>query len=73
MNDPARATGKLEQRIYDAERNLFAAVGADVDESILNLARTGLRLRVLSHRHGPAVVLLHGVSESAAIWAPLLT
>jgi len=28
---------------------------------------------VLSHGRGPAVVLLHGVSESAAIWAPLFT
>ena len=28
---------------------------------------------MLSHGRGPAVVLLHGVSESAAIWAPLFT
>src|SRR3984957_6793632 len=73
MNDQTRATGKLEQRIHDAERELFAATGADVSESVLELAQTGLRVRVLSHGHGPAVVLLHGVSESAAIWAPLLT
>ena len=26
---------------------------------------------MLSHGHGPAVVLLHGVTENAAIWAPL--
>jgi pimeloyl-ACP methyl ester carboxylesterase len=73
MNDQTRATGKLEQRIHDAERELFAATGADVSESVLELAQTGLRVRVLSHGHGPPVVLLHGVSESAAIWAPLLT
>jgi pimeloyl-ACP methyl ester carboxylesterase len=73
MNDQTRTTGKLEQRIHDAERELFAATGADVSESVLELAQTGLRVRVLSHGHGPAVVLLHGVSESAAIWAPLLT
>ena len=65
------ATGNLEQRIRDAERNLFAAVGADVDEFFLTLPRTGRQVRVLSHGHGPAVVLLHGVTESAAIWAPL--
>jgi pimeloyl-ACP methyl ester carboxylesterase len=71
MNYRARATSKLERRIHDAEKNLFAAVGADVDEFFLELPRTGLRVRVLSHGRGPAVVLLHGVSESAAIWAPL--
>lgn len=71
MNHQARAIGNLERRIRDAEGNLFAAVGADVDESVLELEQTALRARVLSHGRGPAVVLLHGVSESAAIWAPL--
>jgi len=71
MNHQAPATGKLERRIHDAERDLFAAVGADVEEFFLELAQTGLRVRVLSHGRGPAVVLLHGVSESAAVWAPL--
>jgi pimeloyl-ACP methyl ester carboxylesterase len=73
MNQQARATGNLERRIHDAESNLFAAVGADVEEFFLELARTGLRVRVLSHGRGPAVVLLHGASENAAIWAPLFT
>jgi 2-hydroxy-6-oxonona-2,4-dienedioate hydrolase len=73
MNHQARATGNLERRIRDAESNLFAAVGADVDEFFVELARAGLRVRVLSHGDGPAVVLLHGVTESAAIWAPLFT
>ena len=71
MNHQARPTGNLERRIHDAERDLFAAVGAEVEEFFLDLARTGLRVRVLSHGRGPAVVLLHGASESAAIWAPL--
>jgi pimeloyl-ACP methyl ester carboxylesterase len=71
MSQQARATGNLERRIRDAESSLFAATGADVDEFFLELARTGLRVRVLSHGSGPAVLLLHGVSESAAIWAPL--
>ena len=47
MNYQARATGNLERRIRDAERNLFAAVGADVEEFFLDLAQTGLRVRVL--------------------------
>jgi pimeloyl-ACP methyl ester carboxylesterase len=71
MNHQTRPSGNLERRIHDAERDLFAAVGAEVEEFFLDLARTGLRVRVLSHGRGPAVVLLHGVSESAAIWAPL--
>jgi pimeloyl-ACP methyl ester carboxylesterase len=71
MNHQTRPSGNLERRIHDAERDLFAAVSADVEEFFLDLTRTGLRVRVLSHGRGPAVVLLHGVSESAAIWAPL--
>jgi hypothetical protein len=53
MNHQARATGNLERRIHNAERSLFAAVGADVEEFFLDLAPTGLRVRVLSHGHGP--------------------
>lgn len=71
MNDQARPAGNLQRRIHNAEQNLFAAVGADVEEFSVELAQTGLRVRVLSHGRGPAVVLLHGISESAAIWAPL--
>jgi pimeloyl-ACP methyl ester carboxylesterase len=73
MNHRTGAIANLERRIHDAEGSLFADVGADVDEFFLDLAQTGLRVRVLSHGRGPAVVLLHGVSESAAIWAPLFT
>jgi pimeloyl-ACP methyl ester carboxylesterase len=73
MNRPTRATGNLERRIRDAEGKLFAAIGADVEQFFLDLARTGLRVRVLSHGRGPAIVLLHGASESASIWAPLFT
>ena len=71
MNHHTRPSGNLERRIHDAERELFAAVGAEVEEFFLDLTQTGLRVRVLSHGRGPEVVLLHGVSESAAIWAPL--
>jgi pimeloyl-ACP methyl ester carboxylesterase len=72
MSDQARGPGKLERRIRAAERELFAAAGVDFGESFIDLAQTGLRLRVLSHGSGPAVVLLHGVSESAAIWSSLV-
>jgi pimeloyl-ACP methyl ester carboxylesterase len=61
----------LEQRIHRAESDLFATVGAEVDESFLDLATTGLRVRLLSRGSGPPLVLLHGVSLSAAAWAPM--
>ena len=63
----------LERRIRKAEADLFDSVGAEVDESFLGLARTGARIRLLSHGSGPPLVLLHGVSLSAAAWAPLFT
>jgi pimeloyl-ACP methyl ester carboxylesterase len=44
----------------------------EVDQLFLALNRTGLRVRVLSHGSGPPLVLLHGVSLSAASWAPLV-
>ena len=66
-----RARGGLERRIRDAETHLFDAVGADVDQFFVDLARTRLRVRVIAHGRGPTVLLLHGVSESAAVWAPL--
>ena len=62
---------KLEQRIRGAEAELFAAVGAEPEESFHELAATGLRVRVLSHGSGAPVLLLHGVSLGAAAWAPL--
>ena len=61
----------LGERIHRAEADLFHAVGAEVEESFLDLANTGLRVRLLAHGSGPPVVLLHGVSLSAAAWAPL--
>src|SRR5437763_16767478 len=61
----------LDERIQAAEADLFHAVGAEVDESFLDLATTGVRVRLLAAGSGSPVVLLHGVSLSAAAWAPL--
>jgi pimeloyl-ACP methyl ester carboxylesterase len=61
----------LEQRIQRAEADLFATLGAEVDEFVLPLGQTGRRVRVLAHGSGPPLVLLHGVSLSAAAWAPV--
>jgi pimeloyl-ACP methyl ester carboxylesterase len=63
----------LEHRIRHAEAGLFETFGAEVDESFLDLAHTGGRVRLLAHGSGPPLVLLHGVSLSAAAWAPLFT
>jgi pimeloyl-ACP methyl ester carboxylesterase len=63
----------LERRIREAENGLFDAVGAEVEQVFLDLPQTGLRVRVLSHGSGPPLLLLHGVSLSAAAWAPLFT
>lgn len=63
----------IELRIRQAESELFASIGARVDESFIELRQVQARVRVLAHGRGPAVVLLHGVSLSAAVWAPLFT
>lgn len=71
MNGQRVPARNLEARIRNAEQALFAAVGAEADESFLELAQTGVRVRVRSSGSGPPLLLLHGVSLSTAIWAPL--
>ena len=63
----------LEERIHRAEADLFLAVGANVEECFLDLATTATRVRLLAAGSGSPLVLLHGVSLSAAAWAPLFT
>ena len=62
----------IEDKICEAERQLFESAGLDVDTSFVELARTGARLRVLGVGRGQPVVFLHGVSVSAVEWTPLL-
>jgi pimeloyl-ACP methyl ester carboxylesterase len=61
----------LEQRVRDCEAQVFASLGVDVEESFISLPRTRANLRVLSHGSGPPLVLLHGVTLSAVVWAQL--
>jgi pimeloyl-ACP methyl ester carboxylesterase len=63
---------KLESRIREAETRLFARSGLQPEESFLDLASAGVRLRVLSVGTGLPLVMLHGVSLAAAVWAPWL-
>lgn len=58
--------------IRRAEAELWRSVGLQPDESFLELHRTGLRVRVLAHGVGSAVILLHGMSLTSAAWTPLL-
>ncbi len=61
-----------EHRIREAEGRLFTRGGCQPEESFLDLEGAGVRLRVLSAGTGPPLVMLHGVSLAAAIWAPWL-
>jgi pimeloyl-ACP methyl ester carboxylesterase len=62
----------LENKICQAEEQLFEAAGLDAESSFVELPRTDVRLRVLSFGSGQPVLFLHGVAISAAAWTPLL-
>jgi pimeloyl-ACP methyl ester carboxylesterase len=62
----------LDARIRDAETRLFARLGVEPDESFVDLPEARVRLRVLSVGAGPSIVMLHGVTLAAAVWAPWL-
>jgi pimeloyl-ACP methyl ester carboxylesterase len=62
----------VERRIRVEEELLFDRYNLTPDESFVSLLSPKLRLRVLSVGSGPDLVMLHGVSLSAAIWAPLV-
>ncbi len=63
----------LEHKIRDAEARLFARYGLQPEESFVDVDSVHVRLRVLSVGIGPPLVMLHGVSLAAAVWAPWLT
>jgi pimeloyl-ACP methyl ester carboxylesterase len=63
---------ELDHKIRAAERQLFARYGLQPEESFFDVDSVQVRLRVLSVGSGPPLVLLHGVSLAAAVWAPWL-
>lgn len=63
---------ELDQRIREAENRLFAERGLEVEESFVDLPAAEARLRVLSVGAGRPLVMPHGVSLAAAVWAPWL-
>src|SRR5688572_15276915 len=62
-----------EVRYREAERRLWASVGVAPAEQQVRLGRTGLTVRVQEVGQGPAVVLIHGASNSGTSWAGLVT
>lgn len=61
-----------EGRFREAERRMWGSVGIAPTERVLDLARTGARVRVQEAGEGPVVVFVHGASNSGVSWAPLV-
>jgi pimeloyl-ACP methyl ester carboxylesterase len=61
-----------EDRIRTAERRVFARSGLAAAESYHDLGPAGVRVRVLGVGSGQPLVMLHGVTLAAAVWAPWL-
>src|SRR4029453_13454196 len=61
-----------EARYREAEGRVWASVGVTPTEQRVRLERTGLTVRVQEVGQGPAVVLVHGASNSGTSWAGLV-
>lgn len=62
----------LDDKIRSAEASLFASYGFEGAESSFDLLNAQVRLRVLTIGCGTPIVMLHGVTLAAAVWAPLV-
>jgi pimeloyl-ACP methyl ester carboxylesterase len=61
-----------ESRYREAETRMWNSVGVTPTEQRLRLSRTGLTLRVQEVGEGPAIVFVHGASNSGVSWAQLV-
>lgn len=61
-----------EIRFRDAERRLWALVGAAPTERRVRLDRLAVTVRVQELSEGPAIVFVHGTTSTGASWAPLV-
>lgn len=68
---PGIVSGMNEPRYREAEQRLWESVGLTPTERQLRLDRTGVTVRVQEVGEGPAVVFVHGASNSGVSWAPL--
>jgi 2-hydroxy-6-oxonona-2,4-dienedioate hydrolase len=60
-----------EGRYRDAERRLWASLGARPTERRLQLGRVAATVRAQELGEGPLLVFVHGASNAGASWAPL--
>jgi pimeloyl-ACP methyl ester carboxylesterase len=61
-----------EARYREAERRLWESVGVTPTESRVRLERIGVTIRFQEAGDGPAIVFVHGLSNSGVSWAPLV-
>ena len=60
-----------EQRYRESERRLWQSLGVAPTEQRVRLPRIGVTVRVQELGQGPAVVFVHGGSNSGTSWAQL--
>jgi 2-hydroxy-6-oxonona-2,4-dienedioate hydrolase len=61
-----------EPRFREAERRMWASVGTTPTEQRVRLDRVGVEVRVQEVGEGPAVLFVHGASNSGVSWAHLV-
>ena len=63
---------KNEIRYREAEQRLSESVGLRPTERLVRLGHTGSTVRIQEVGEGPAVLFVHGISNSGSSWAPLV-